>query len=187
MAGKIIILTGYCATGKTTFSQKLSKQFNILCFNKDFIKAVLGKNLDIDTLEEKSRLSVSTFNILAHIMEIFMEQNKPIIIESNFKLSEGEIIRKLLEKYKYQSLTFLLVGDIKILHKRFLERDNSPERDKENRSEGTLDDYDKFKNAIKPLGEFNTGDKIIKIDTSDFSKVNYDKYIEEVKIFLDKK
>jgi broad-specificity NMP kinase len=97
MAGKIIILTGYCVTGKTTLSQKLSKEFNILCFNKDFIKAVLGKNLDMDTLEKRSRLSVSTFNILTHIMEIFMEQNKPLIIESNFKLSEGEIIKKLKE------------------------------------------------------------------------------------------
>jgi cytidylate kinase len=184
MVGKIIIITGYCATGKTTLSRKLSKEFNILCFNKDFIKAVLGKNLDIATIEERSRLSVTTFNIMVHIMETFMEQNKPIIVESNFKPSEGEIIKDLLKKYKYRSLTFLLVGDIKILHERFLERDNTPERDKANRSEGTLDDYNKFERVIKPLGEFNVGDKMIKIDTSDFEKINYDKCIEEVRTFL---
>jgi cytidylate kinase len=184
MARKIIIVTGYCATGKTTFSRRLSKKINILCFNKDSIKAVLGKNLNITTIEERSRLSVTAFNIMIHIMETFMEQNESIIVESNFKPSEGSIIKILLEKYKYQSLTFLLVGDIKILHKRFLERDNTPERDRANRSEGTLDDYNKFENVIKPLGEFNIGDKIIKIDTSDFEKINYDKYIEEVKMFL---
>jgi 2-phosphoglycerate kinase len=187
MNGKIIILTGYCATGKTVFSQRLSRELNILCFNKDFIKAVLGKNIDISTREESSRLSISTFNLMVHIIEIFMKQDKPIIIESNFKTSEGKIIKELLEKYNYQSLTLLMVGDLKILHKRFLERDNSPERDKANRSEGAFNDYDKFENAIKPLGEFNVGDKIIKIDTSYFEKINYEKYIEETKIFLNKK
>ena len=90
MTGKIIIITGYCATGKTTFSKMLSNEFNVLCFNKDHIKAVLGKNLDIDTLEQKSRLSVTTFNLIMHIMEIFMEKCIPLIIESNFKISEGE-------------------------------------------------------------------------------------------------
>jgi hypothetical protein len=80
-----------------------------------------------------------------------------------------------------------LIGDLKILHQRFLERDNKPERDKANRSEGTLNDYNKFSSVIKPLGEFNVGDKIIKIDTSYFEKINYEKYIEEAKIFLNKK
>jgi hypothetical protein len=56
MVGKIIISTGYYATGKTVFSQKLPKNSNFLCFNKDFITAVPGRNLDINSLGEKHGL-----------------------------------------------------------------------------------------------------------------------------------
>jgi len=42
MRNKIILVGGYCATGKSTFSLKLSEMINIPCFNKDIIKEVLG-------------------------------------------------------------------------------------------------------------------------------------------------
>ena len=187
MAKKLIILTGYCATGKTTFSLKISKEFNIPCFNKDSIKAVLGRNLEINSRDDSSRLSITAFNMILHILEIFMNLNKTLIIESNFKKQEGEIIDQLLKKHNYQSLTFLLVGDLKIIHKRFIERDYSPERDKANRSNGLFDEYGKFEKAIKPLGDFTIGDKIIKIDTSNFSKINFIDYMKEVEIFIDDK
>ena len=97
------------------------------------------------------------------------------------------MIKELIKKYKYQSLTFLMVGDLKILHKRYLKRDNTPERDRANRSEGTFNDYNKFEIAVKPLGEFNVGDKIIEIDTSNFNIIEFDKYIKEAEIFLNSK
>ena len=184
MNKKLIIVTGYCATGKTTFSQKLSGEFNVICLNKDYIKAVLGKNLDIDTPAQKSRLSVTAFNLITHLMEVFMERKTPLIVESNFKTSEGKIINELLVKYDYDSLTFLMMGDLKILHRRFVERDDKPERDRANRSEGAFNDYAKFGKAIKPLGEFNVGKRIIKIDASDFMKVDFQKCMEEAKMFL---
>ena len=184
MNNKLIIVTGFVATGKTTFSQKLSNTLNIQCFNKDYIKAVLGENLDIETSVQKSRLSVTSFNLIMHIIENFMEKQKPIIVESNFKILEGQKINELIIKYNYDALTFLMLGDLKTLHKRFVERDDKPERDKANRSEGAFNDYDKFEKAIKPLGEFNIGGKILKIDASNFSNINYEKYIEEAKSFL---
>jgi adenylate kinase family enzyme len=38
MCKKLIIIAGYVAGGKTTFSLKLSKELSIPCFNKDLIK-----------------------------------------------------------------------------------------------------------------------------------------------------
>ena len=184
MTGKIIIISGYVATGKTTFSGQLSEKLNILCFNKDIIKAVLGKNIDINSRETSSQLSVTTFNLLMHITEIFMRQGKPLIVESNFKVSEGKVIRDLLKLYKYRSLTFLMTGDLRIIHKRFVERDNKPERDKANRSNGLFDEYEFFEKAVKPLGDFNVGDKIVRIDASDFAQVNFQQYIEKAEMFM---
>jgi len=184
MAGKIIIISGYVATGKTTFSQKISEEMNIPCFNKDFIKSVLGKNLDIATREISSQLSITVFNLIMHIVEVFLHHNEPLIIESNFKISEGKIIKELLELYKYQSLTFLMTGDLRIIHKRFVERDNLPERDKANRVNGLFDEFEKFEKAIKPLGDFNVGDKLTRIDTTNFNEVDFKSYVEEAKAFI---
>ena len=179
MNGKIIIIAGYCATGKTTYSQKLSNELNIPCFNKDYIKTILGLNLEINSREDSSRLSVTAYNLCLFFMETLMKKDISLIIESNFKKSEEEKILQLLKRYKYESLTYLFIGDMKIIHERFVRRENLPEREIANRSFGLFDDFDKFNSAIKPLGDFNVGDKIIKIDTSYFQK-----YIEEAKEFM---
>jgi adenylate kinase family enzyme len=184
MDKKLIIITGYVAAGKTTFSLQLSEKLNLPCFNKDLMKIELGKNIEINNREDSKRLSVTTFNIMMHILESFMKVEQPLIIESNFGYTNGEHIKQLLEKYNYQALTYLFMGDLKILHKRFVERDESPERDKINRINGLLDEYCVFESAIKPLGEFNIGNKIIKIDTTDFSKIKFDTYFEEAYNFI---
>jgi dephospho-CoA kinase len=184
MCKKLIIITGYVAGGKTTFSLKLSKELNIPCFNKDLIKIELGKKIDVNNREDSKLLSETSFNIMMYILENFMKVGQPLIIESNFGYTNGANIKELLGKYNYQSLTYLFTGDLKIIHKRFVERDKSPERDKVNRINGLLDEYSVFESSIKPLGEFNIGDKIIKIDTTDFSKINFDKYIKESYDFI---
>ena len=40
MNNKIILVSGYCATGKSTFARNLSQSLNIPCFIKDTIKEV---------------------------------------------------------------------------------------------------------------------------------------------------
>jgi len=184
MNGKIIILTGYVATGKTTFSHVLSKKFNIMCFNKDIIKIVLEENLPINNREEKSRLSVTAYNLIIYVLENFMSLNMPIIIESNFKPAESAKLKELIAKYNYKPLTILMIGDLNIIHKRFIEREDLPERGEANRSNGIFDEFSKFAKSIMPLGDFDIGGKKIKIDTSDFSKVNFTQYIDEIKAFL---
>jgi deoxyadenosine/deoxycytidine kinase len=179
MDNKLIIVAGILAGGKTTFSQTLSMKLRIPCFNKDLIKVELGKNIEINNRDDSKRLSVTTFNVMMHIVENFMKARRALIIEGNFGYTNGEHIKQLLEKYNYKSLTCLFYGDIKILHNRFMDRDNSPERDKANRINGLLDEYSEFELAIKPFVEFNIGGKIIKIDTSDFAKVNFNEYIKE--------
>jgi len=54
-----------------------------------------------------------------------METGYPLIIEGNFvmggymKSNEGETIKLLIEKYGYQSLTFIFWGDTHVMCDRF--------------------------------------------------------------------
>jgi broad-specificity NMP kinase len=97
MCKKLIIITGYVAGGKTTFSLKLSKELNIPCFNKDLIKIEMGKNFSVNNREDSKHLSVATFNIMMHILENFMKVGQPLIIESNFGYTNGDAIKELLK------------------------------------------------------------------------------------------
>lgn len=135
MNKKIIIITGYCAAGKTTFSLELSKELKIPCFNKDLLKIAINRSIPINNRDDSKHLSAATFDAIAFITEKFMETENPLIIEANFvmnenhnKLREGDVLKTLVERYGYQTLTYLFLGDLRVLHKRFVEREKQPER-----------------------------------------------------------
>ena len=61
MNKKIIIIGGYCASGKSVFSRKLSGLLNIPCFNKDIIKEVLGDGFGSENNMVSQKGSFATF------------------------------------------------------------------------------------------------------------------------------
>jgi predicted kinase len=184
MKNKLIIIAGLPASGKTTFALKLSNILNIPFFNLDSIKSAIGKIIEINNRENSIRLGKSSFFVLMYILESLMKVNKPLIIENSFIQDHEEIIKNLLEKYAYETLTFIFKGNLKIIHNRFTEREYSPERDVGNKVFGLWDDFQIFERDMKPFGDFNIGDKIENIVTSDFSNIKFDKYINIAKDFM---
>jgi predicted kinase len=80
MKNKIIIVGGYCATGKSTFSRELSHLLNIPCFNKDIIKEVLGDGLSPEDNMIDKNGSNTTFMLMLHIAEQFLKTGKICIL-----------------------------------------------------------------------------------------------------------
>ena len=64
---KLILISGDLAAGKSTFSNKLSSEYQILCINKDNIKEILGDNFPFKNREENYQLSVATFDIFKYL------------------------------------------------------------------------------------------------------------------------
>jgi predicted kinase len=187
LSNKLIIITGYLASGKTTFSLNLAKLLGIPCFNKDRIKSVIGKEIIMTNREESKKYSRVTFDIMMHIANELMACGYNFIIEGNFGNENSMRINELLKKYKYEALTFLFIGDLKVLHERFVKRDNSTERDNANKINGLLDNFLDFEKVVKPLGEFGLGNPIIKMDGTDFSKINYENYITIASNYIDER
>ena len=189
MSGKIIIVEGYLASGKSTFVRRLSKELNIPYLIKDTFKIALSASVQITNREESSQFSAVTFDAIMYVVERFMETGLPIIIEGNFvpvgmkKVDEAGTIKVLIEKYGYQSLTFKFKGDTRILHERYVEREKTPERGDANRDfcETPFDVFDSYCND---LGAFNVGGKVILVDTTDFDKVDFSYYIEQARLFV---
>ena len=192
MNNKIIIVEGYLASGKSTFALKLSESLKIPYFIKDTFKIALCENISVNDRNESSRFSAVTFDAMMYAIERLFEVGYPVIIEGNFvpegvkRIDESKIIRGIINKYSCKPLVFKFSGDTKILHRRFIERERLPERGQVNKM-GFEPSYTEFDAWCHNLDKFDVGGKVIKIDTTDFSKVNFERYIEVARLFIDSK
>jgi predicted kinase len=183
MKSKIILVGGYCATGKSTFSRKLSELLNIPCFNKDIIKEVLGEGFgsEYNLVEQKG--SEVTFLLMLHIAERFLQAGKICILESNFKKGEMEKIKTLLEKYNCECLTFIFKGDFGILFDRYMERDVIEKRHWVHKSAGETKENFKNGHLYFGIGEDGIG-QIIFSDATSFKNVDYENLYTTAKQFI---
>ena len=189
MNKKVIIIEGYLASGKSTFALQLSKTINVPYLIKDTFKIALCKNVSVTDRNESSMFSSVTFDGMMYVMERMFEAGLPVIIEGNFvpagvkKTDEAGTIKQLIDKYDYDSLTFKFSGDTRILHKRFIDREKTPERGQVNKR-GFDVDYETFDTWCHNLDKFDVGGKNIKIDTTDFSEIDFNNYFESARRFL---
>jgi hypothetical protein len=118
-----------------------------------------------------------------------METDSPIIIEGNFvpagikNVDESHVIRTLIEKYNYQSLTFKFKGDTKVLHQRYIERDKLPERGGVNAFYKGCS-YSDFDVICRNLDSFHINENFIIIDTTDIGLVDFNFYTEKAYLFM---
>ena len=189
MNKKIIIIEGYLASGKSTFALQLSKSINVPYLIKDTFKIALCKNISIANRNESSLFSAVTFDAMMYVTERIFETGNLIIIEGNFvpagvkKIDEAGVIKQLIDKYGYTPLTFKFTGDTQTLYKRFIEREKTIERGEVNKI-GTDVPYDSFNQWCHNLNNFNVGGKIVQVDTTDFTKVDFNTYIEFARQFI---
>lgn len=189
MNKKIIIIEGYLASGKSVFALRLSKALHVPSFIKDTFKTALCKSVSVMNREESSRFSVITFDAMTYVTERMFEAGNPVILEGNFvpagvkKTDESGIIKDLIDRYGYASLTFKFMGDTRVLHKRFIEREKTPERGRAN-TMGFEVSYEDFDRWCHNLDAFHIGGEIVRIDTTDFNTVNFHEYIELAKRFV---
>lgn len=183
MANKMIIVGGYCAAGKSTFSRKLANRYGIPCFNKDTIKEVIGEGFGIENKDVHQKNSGVTFSLMLHIAEQFLQTGNVCILESNFKKPESEQLKRLLEKYDCECLTFLFKGDLCTLYDRYAERDRSKARHWVHTTAG--EDRDAFIDGHlqSGLGDIQIGQTVI-VDATDFDRVDFEELYSLAERFL---
>ena len=182
----LIIITGQLAAGKTSYGKKISNKLKIPFFSKDLIKEVLFDSFSDRNLEYevKRKIGAISYAIFYYIIEQQMKVGMPIIAESNFIKESVPIIKNLLDKYNYNSITIRFEGDLHILHKRFLEREYSSERHMGLVSNGVFDEFKSFEKTAVKAKEFKINDNEILVDTTDFSKVDFDKIIKDLQKYM---
>ena len=183
MNNKIILVGGYCATGKSTFSRRLSKFLKIPCFNKDTVKEVLGDGFGPENNMVCQKGNFTTFILMLHILEQFLQVQKACILESDFTKKESEQIKGLLDKYNYRCLTFIFKGNFDVLFDRYMEREKIEKRHWVHNTTGETRENFEEGHLYFGLGEIGI-DQIINIDATSFDKVNYKELLSIAEKFM---
>ena len=192
-----IVVTGIPAAGKSTMAEVMSERLKIPVISKDTIKELLFDNVGFESREEKVNLGIASMEIMYYIAGQLMKAGQAFILENNFEYSSEHGIKTLLKKYQYFVLTITLTGDYKVIYQRFLERNSSPDRhrghvvndcypEKKESNPKKLKapsiSYENYVHGIQQRGfeDFLVDGKQIKVDTTDFSKVDMEELFLQI-------
>lgn len=179
---KIILITGCPAAGKSTFSYKLAKRFKIPYFNKDVIKEIMGDGYGSESTEVFNKGSKTTFLLMMHIAERFLQVGQICILESNFLHHDSVEIKNLLNKYNCECLTFMFGGDLDVLSERYFNRDK--ERHWVHSRAENKESIKNYALNTKIL-EVSFGGQVIYVDATSFEKINYEELFDSAKQFIE--
>ena len=194
----LILLAGPPATGKSYLSrlicQALPETYTV---SPDELKENLADNIGYNTLEEKVELEKVVWDYYYQALELYMKIGKQFILtEYPFSYKQKPILEKLSTKYKYDIITIRLVCDFETLWNRRIQRDLSEDRHLSyilshyhygdtcrNRSAADqLITKEEFAEIIqaRDYNHFEMG-KLYEVDVTDYSNVDYEPIIEELK------
>lgn len=192
-----ILVTGSPAAGKSTMAKVLSERLKLPVISKDAVKELLFDNVGFRSREEKVNLGIASMEIMYYVAGQLMSASQPFIMENNFEYSSQQGIQNLLDKYQYPALTIALTGDYKVIYRRYLERESSPDRhrghvvndcypEKKKNDPAickvTPVSYENFAQGIKQRGfdAFWVDGKQMKVDTTDFSKIDMEELVSQI-------
>ncbi len=194
---KVILLAGYPATGKTYMSNVIKEQVpHAMYIAQDEVKELLYDKVGFDNLEEKDELVEFARSIFYNIVDKSIAHNEIVILDYPFSYKQIEFLTATKEKYNAQFLTLRLTGDLDVLYNRRVERDLVASRNK-GHILNTYHGYESYSREDYPLTreeykqncingrycEFEFGE-IIKIDVSDYAKIDYNQINQMVGKFL---
>lgn len=181
--GKLLLIMGDLATGKSTFARALSQRYDTGVFFKDPIKEVLGDTVGFSNRAENKRLGVAAGELLRHIFSEFARLDKNLILESNFRIGELEKLHAIAAERGYQVLTLMLQGDAKILYQRFRNRIEN-----ENRHPVHICDefatFEGFESYLQSLRRDDLPGRVIAVNADDFSYQTDPALLEKLDAFM---
>ncbi len=178
----IILINGLPATGKTVFAEKVSREFSLPLIGKDTIKERIFDELSVEDNKTSRALGNASFRILFDFAEQMLKTNSSFILETPFDPAfDNERIQDYQKRFNYSALQIILETELSVRKERFLNRINTGERHKGHRDHIDIENK-VYKESLTPL---KIDGPTIKLDTSDFSQIDYPKIFEEIRGFLE--
>ncbi|MBT3230332.1 AAA family ATPase [Candidatus Uhrbacteria bacterium] len=175
---KIIVISGAWCTGKTGVAKKLSELLDWQIFSLDHYKE---KRFDQD---ERGSLIQESYDDLFENLKEALNEDQSCIVESDF-IDDQQVQRliKISQHNRADLIQIYLHAEPKVLAERFIQRLESGERHSGHGDEQYLE---KAKQSLKSndysgeasFSPLELPGSVIKIETSDFDKIDYNSIIE---------
>ena len=193
--GCVVLVCGMPAAGKSYMARQLSDILGIPLFSKDDIKELLYDTVGFHSREEKVALGVGAMEIMYYAAGQVLSAGGDVILENNFETASVPGLRALTERFGCRTVTVELTGDIEVIYRRFLMRDQSPERHRGHvvntcypEPPGRQAEYrpmslEQFAEgfARRGMAGFDVGGPRVTVDATDFGKVDCAAVAERVR------
>jgi len=168
----LILVLGLPGSGKTTLARQISQELGLPLLVKDDLKVMLFDVYGWKDREESQKAGTASYKIMDYIIEEQLRHGNSLIVESTFSpMHEDAKFKKWQEKYSAKYAQVYCYADADSIRRRFRERAAIDHRHVSHiEGEGGLQNVENYiQQGINPL---NIGGTLIKVDTTDFSKVN---------------
>ncbi|WP_412470852.1 AAA family ATPase [Halobacteriovorax sp. RT-2-4] len=180
----LIIVSGLPATGKTTISKELAKEFSLPLIGKDIIKESLFDSLGVKDRAWSKELGKASYPILYSFIKAQLNANKSLLVESNFSNQfDTPILKDFISKYDARVLTIYCECDGSVLFERFKTRSLSGKR-----HPGHQDhlNFDEFKDSLSKgkIEKLELDCKSLTVNTTNIDDLDLTEVKVEIKSLL---
>jgi predicted kinase len=178
----VILTLGLPGAGKTTLAKKLAQELSLPLVVKDDLKVILLDSYGWKDRETSIQAGNASYKLMDYVIVGQLRAGNSLIVESTFDPKHDDAkFQSWQEKYSARYVQVYCYADADTIRRRFGERAGSDNRHVSYaEGEAGLQNLEKYiKQGFMPL---NIDSKIIKVDTTDFSKVDEAGIIEQVKL-----
>ena len=179
----LIIVSGPPGAGKTTLASSLSELLGVPLLTKDGIKEALFDSLGWQDRSWSNRLGAASFELLHRLIDAQLKAGIPVIVEANFKGAAAQRIGELLRAHGAFPVQIACTAREDVLDARVRERWISGKRHPGHDDEATLTEnapgWSSAQYEVLPIGG-----STYRVDTTDFSKVDFGTLFNEIKLRL---
>lgn len=182
----IIIVTGRPAAGKSTLAKWLSRELKLPLVSKDSIREELFDRLGWKDRKWAQKLGKASVDMMFYFARAELEVGHSIIMDNSFYPPvSNPRFQALKEQYNAESIQIVCDSDRQTLFQRFKTRAETANRHPGHGDQDVLEElYTNLANTSSQV--LDISGSVIEVDTTDFSKVDYQGILKQVMKLLSK-